>query len=911
MSQPTILFESEHQELFALDTDLSRPFPLHVPSALGTLRYYVCLRVPEDRVADLAATRVHITVGGLRPDDVTLGWGDGVAIPQEIPSSVPGETWVLHSCASLSRGDGIVAFHSLPDGLGRAPFLLCTWPRFLSSGEADQFIACQSDPCWAPTGIPLGAIGCGKVDLCRDGRFRGFTGNNNQDMAFEEPDGLPGARLELECDGVRRAMASRPGGGVPPVPSLEADGAFPQMRLAAKNAFDNLDAEILATGAFAPHDLALSTLPGALFRWTVANRGTSPRTVACRFAWPNLVGRGGGIGRPEASVGKADGCYMYWDAPDAPTLEPLSRDGLSLLRFGNALPGPRASADGSHWLASAATADVACEASDPRLGALSRTFTLAPGASASFDMALVWEMPHAIDTIGVDRGHVWQEHFADGAAIAKALLDNADVLFTEGAALRNLLADAGLPEWLWRRLCNCCYPLVTNSVQERDGRFSINEGPTEMSGCYGTLDQRIGAHPATQIFFPELNGRELRQFASLQAENGGMPHDFGLGHLRREPDDTPWPDLTCSFVIQVARHAWTTGDTAFARDLWPKVRKAVLRHREWAAAGNGVAQVGSGLGTSYDGYHYHGTTAYMGTLWIAALDVARAWAAKIGDGGFIALTDGYADLARKRIETDLWNGSYHRAYADAASGARNDNLHGGTLGGEYYDRMLAGRDVLPADRLAATADALLRLNGNEAFAVPPDEVSSDLRTHTEYGWLPYVECFCMAPLAVLGRTEMLPVWKRILRAMDDEGRRPCDTRLMYQPVSGKPSWGSYYMTAPASWLVYDAINDFVFRADDGALRFHPMMDGPAALVHPLFWAKASRRGNEYEIEIARVWPGADEAGIRLLEVPAAADGPVFGGTPLDRESTEGVYARYALPGAVALRPGATLRWTLG
>ncbi len=905
-SRPLVHLESEHQELFALDADLSRPVAIHIPSALGTLGYYVCLRVADGLAAGLAAVQVHLQVGGLRPDDVRLAWGDGIACARQMPSREPGQVWVLLCRANLSRGDGTVTFANLPAGLSRAHVLLCTWPRFIASGQADDWVACQRDPQWAANGIPLGGIGCGKVELGRDGRFRNFSGNNNQDMPFEEPDGLEGAYLEVSCGAASRVLATRSANGVEAVPVLEADLAFPQAILRAPEALPGLDVCVTAAGSFVPQDLALACLPGLLVRWLVHNRTDQTRAVCCRLAWPNLVGQGGGIGRPETRIGYADGFYRFWEAPREQTAEVLRPAGLTVLRYGNAGSPESPAADGCHLLAVGGAGTSATP--DPRRGSVCRWVEIPAGGEARVDMALVWAMPQALDSLGVNRGLYWQNHHADGVELVTALLAHADRILEEGAALRQLLAQTDLPEWLWRRLCNSCYPLITNSVLYRDGRFSINEGPTEMAGCCGTLDQRVGSHPATQLLYPQLNRQELGQFADRQAPNGGLLHDFGGGHLERPAGEIAWPDLTCSFVLQTARHAWSTGDTAFEHDMWPHARRAILRHREWAEAGKGVAQVGKGLGTSYDGYHYHGTTPYMGTLWIAALLVARRWATQAGDRAFLELTAGWVAEAQARMDADLWNGEYYRAFG-SPGGPVNDNCHAGMLAGEYYARALAGDDVLPVERLQTCADALLRLNGHPRFAVPPDEVSADLAQFTEFGWLPYVECFAMAPLAILGRSEMLAVWKRIVQAMNDEGRRPCDTRLMYQPVSGLPSWGSYYMTAPASWLVYEALLDFAFLPGEGVLRLCPQLEGRMAVVHPRFWAIGQRTGLRIDLTVVRVW-GASDLTVQSLE--ALSDGPdvQFAGQRLAATATAGRYTRYALPSPWLLQPGATLAWSL-
>ena len=155
----------------------------------------------------------------------------------------------------------------------------------------------ESNTLWAQGGVPLGGIGCGKVEVCRDGRFRNFTGNNNQDMPFEEPDGLDGAYLAVSADGAERALATRPAAGLEPAPALAADMVFPQATLSAPGIFSDLDVSVRFAGPTGPHDLEISSLPGFLIRWTVANRRPAPVEVTCRLAWPNLVGCGGGVYR--------------------------------------------------------------------------------------------------------------------------------------------------------------------------------------------------------------------------------------------------------------------------------------------------------------------------------------------------------------------------------------------------------------------------------------------------------------------------------------------------------------------------------------------------------------------------------------------------------------------------------------
>jgi len=903
---PQVYYETEHQEVFGLRADLYRPIPVHIPSALAKLGYFICLRVARKWTDCLEKASCRLTVGGRRPVDLTLRLGQNFDGPMAIASKARGQTWVIFARALAARGDGKLSFTGLPRALRRGHVLLCTWLRFVQSGQADDYIQCRKDPLWAPNGVPLGGIGCGKVEICRDGRFRNFSANNNQDMPLENPAGLPGALLTLSADGREKVLASRGEGGLPPCPQLSAEMAFPQAMLKAPGIFPGLDAEVLLSGPIVPHDLKTSSLPGFLVRWTVRNRSHRPRRVRCRLAWPNLVGAGGGIGEPEKRIGYADGSYRYWEAPEAPEAKIITRRGFTAVRYGNRPSDVSAAADGYHFVAARAGRGRIAPLADPRYGSIACELAIPARSAATTDMAVVWEMPHWIDALGIDRGHYWQNSFSGGLQVLAHLFRRADRILQQAGELWELVRASNLPDWLQHRLVNCCYPLTTNSVFYRDGRFSINEGPTEMAGCHGTLDQRLGSHPATQLLFPRLNRNELEQFGRFQADDGGVNHDLGAGHLDRGASPTNWPDLTCSFIIQNARHAWSTAAADFEPTAYERSKKALRRHAQWAREGNGLAQLGEGMGTSYDGYQYYGSTPYLGTLWIAAMHVMRQWGQQHDDAELIGQIDQLLPAAQQRMDQDLWTGRYYRA-CGSVHGPQNDNCHAGMLAGQWYARMLTGLDVLPPDRLQSCASALLEFNGHRRFRIPPDEVSPDGQAATEFGWLSYVECFGLAALASLRTGGVLPLWRRMLRHMTGRGRMPCDTRLMYRPATGEPSWGAYYMTAPASWLVYEALLDFVYWPAEGVLRLCPQLRGSFPLVHPLFWAAGRHSGRQVSIVIRRTL--AKDLRVVYLDAPQETRALKLCGRCMEASVPAGRYKRFRIP-PLALRPGQELWWSL-
>ena len=104
----------------------------------------------------------------------------------------------------------------------------------------------------------------------------------------------------------------------------------------------------------------------------------------------------------------------------------------------------------------------------------------------------------------------------------------------------------------------------------------------------------------------------------------------------------------------------------------------------------------------------------------------------------------FADLAHDQELSDVWQVRLEME--------RNRNIH------VYSDGNMS------ADRLRQCLDALATLNASDRFAIPPDEVSDDGDSYTEFGWLPYVEAFGLTALAIDGDQRVLPVWEQRRRS---------------------------------------------------------------------------------------------------------------------------------------------------
>ena len=147
----------------------------------------------------------------------------------------------------------------------------------------------------AATGVPLGGVGTGGITRSSDGRFSRWTLKAGGVAAFSMPvngfllrvrraDGDPAARaLQPAADGPEmRAFAFEP---EPP----EWGGLFP-LAWHRHQALQGIVAECLSFSPVIPGDVDSATLPVAVFRWRLTNRGHDVAEASLAFAFANLNG---------------------------------------------------------------------------------------------------------------------------------------------------------------------------------------------------------------------------------------------------------------------------------------------------------------------------------------------------------------------------------------------------------------------------------------------------------------------------------------------------------------------------------------------------------------------------------------------------------------------------------------------
>ncbi len=825
---------------------------------------------------------------------------------------------------------------------GRALLVLLVWMASLT-GVFDGTPARAADP-WArpdlpaatvenarwQSGVPLGGMGVGKVELYADGAFARATTNHNWDrdtgllrdaffaVAARGSGDWQGRLLRLfpegEYDGVEKPHGTRFLGLFPRAWLSFQDDRFPlEVRLAA---FSPLVAESADD----------SSLPVALFRVTLHNPSFSAASARLAFSWPNLVGFGGQRG-------------ISWNPVFGNQQQPSTTGTLEGLRFDStqSRSGIERNVQGTHfigvdsgagervwrvptwqsggsdvpwWSAFASGGEPSAPEPLPglrRAGVVGLDLTVPPRADREVTFVLAWHMPeHVLQRRDVDGkgygptedvGHWFANRFGSVEDVASYAFAQRDRLIAETAAWQQPVLDSNLPGWLAAFLLNASFPAVANTVLTRDGRFTSLESPVYMDGALGTMDQRMAGHGFYAGLYSQLDRRELDLFGAAQLPDGRIPHFLGNVHETIGSPDvsygiTDWPDLACSWIGQVVR-AWRwTGDEDFARRQWPRVKAALAWLESADRDHDGIPEGGSTF--DYEalpaGSFVYTATTYLGTLRLAA-DFADA----MGDGARAKSLRDRFTKARDATIAQLWTGDGFRKWANGRTRERIDTRFAAALAGDWLARLGGSTPVFGAEIVdAAVRDSLFR--HLKPFApVPPMEVALD-------GTIAPTPTFLLQMLPYLGAEAIqagyvrdgLEVFRRAYQVQWQKNGDPWSASLVYDAPVGNKGPLSSYLSAPGAWSALQALSGISLDRRRELLYVSPRWSDELPELH----APAFLPGAWLWIDSV---PATRSLSVRVLRNPAGASPPTVRAVARD-----GGAAPIALAGPSTLTEGTTL-----
>ncbi|MEA3560920.1 MAG: GH116 family glycosyl hydrolase [Candidatus Omnitrophota bacterium] len=626
------------------------------------------------------------------------------------------------------------------------------------------------------SGLHLGGLGTGTLQVFPDGTRGVFTGQNN----WEHPLGQlhwfrPGSGsdfrvanpfavyVEKKDKKIAKLLQTIPLANCPTVKEIKYEGTFPIADLEFKDAGLPLKIELRAFSPFIKGDCKNSGLPCAIYIFKITNPTNSPLVVSLLTSGINAnadwnVGRfnevindGRLIGinfrkknpRPSDETagmisltttcreGKASyfGEWQYAREAFKGNLKDRRFDAWEYFSRDGTLPNTNSKRQ-------------AFGEFDEWMGALAVKFRLAPHQTKQISVYYTWYMPKHYS------GHMYQNWFKNSWQVAKYVDKNKNGLLRKTLKWQATIKDSTLPKWLKDALINNLYVYTAASWWTKKGDFALYENTVKWP-LMDSLDVRYYGTIPLAIFFPELEKRTIGMFAGAQRFDGRIPHDLGKRQLNCPSDGTtagkPWKDLSTKFALMVYRDYLWTGDKIFLKKMYPVVKKA-MKWQFSTDKNKDYLPDNEGKDSTFDMWDFHGTNSYTSSVFLASLLATQKMAEKLGDDNFLNKCREYFLKGKETFQRKLWNGKFYVAGCEDNSKIYPSSTVG-QLNGQWYAHLLGLGYILPEECVKKAVKSMFELNVRASRFGAVNSVFSNGRIdrssyHAENIWVGENYAFC-------------------------------------------------------------------------------------------------------------------------------------------------------------------------
>lgn len=553
--------------------------------------------------------------------------------------------------------------------------------------------------------MPLGGIGTGTVSLHGRGALVDWSIRNEPAYGWtpvvaeaatgfwlrtEDDEGRVSARIlegppddEL-YDG--DAGGGFPNHGFPRFRSAVFRTAYPLAQVALADDRLPVSATLEAMNPLVPGDAEASGIPAALLRWRLVNRTSRPVKASVLGFLANAAG--GEVAKSRVLTDALDGVSIG-SRDETPTDTTLGRLLLALPKGAGETSAALAIADFDwkvhldiFWKQFVATGKAADSRGSNAKGdlsavALSVAVELPPGGEKVIPFVLAWRFPHRAAWSGKlafedpivgpfepsrDVGNWYAARYPTPEAAAERLFAELPGLEAKTVAFVRRILAAKAPDIVKEAaLFNLANLRTETCYRTADGNFLSWEGISDRWGCcYGNCTHVWGYEHALVDLWPALakNMTDLQFGVGLGAD-GGIVYRLPpkLDPARAEHLVAADGQLNC--LIKAYENWRKSGDDAWMRALWPKVRRATefcWVPGGWDADADGVME---GRQHNTMDVEYFGPNPQMEFLYLAALKAVAEMADFAGDAAFAAKCRALAAKGAAWTEANLFNGAWY------------------------------------------------------------------------------------------------------------------------------------------------------------------------------------------------------------------------------------------------------------
>lgn len=556
--------------------------------------------------------------------------------------------------------------------------------------------------------LPLGGIGTGTVALGGYGDLRDWEIMNRPAKGFT-PRGFrrcgPFFMLRLKAVGeepVARALegplpldayegdsgSPAPNHGLPRFRRCRFDAAYPLGQVHLSDPDVPVDVRLEAFNPFIPADAERSGLPVAVLRYVLTNRSSQPLAATVCGTIPNFVGHDGTEGqsrgnRNEYREGAACRGLLMRSTGTADTAAQWGT--LALAAAGRGRVSARTSWLQAGWgtsllefwddlLADGRLDDHPHADEEMPMGSLAVEVRLPAGGTRAVTFLLGWHFPNRYtwtpcgpDACACDRtadriGNYYTTRFVDAWDVVEQVAPRLGTLERDTVRFVRAFCASDLPDVVKEAaLFNLSTLRTQTCFRTPDGRFYGFEGCSNRTGCcLGSCTHVWNYEQATAFLFGDLS-RQMREVEFLHAtdEQGLMSFRVHLPLERAQDSGKAAADGQMGCIAKVYRDWQLSGDTAWLRQLWPAVKRALefcWIPGGWDADRDGVME---GCQHNTMDVEYYGPNPQMGAWYLCALRAAEEMARALDEEDFADECRRLFEQGSRWLDEHLFNGEYY------------------------------------------------------------------------------------------------------------------------------------------------------------------------------------------------------------------------------------------------------------